>query len=69
MKNDLWSDNPETQFRPIYHFFRNHESWPTLRALKVHFDRMWILKLKRFFLKEFFVTNKAVVFVLQSKLS
>ena len=49
MKNDPWSDHPETQFGPIYPFFRNHEPWPTLRALKVHFDRMWILKLKRFF--------------------
>ena len=48
MKNDPWSDHPETQFGPIYHFFQNHEHWPTLRALKVHFDQMWILRLKRF---------------------
>ena len=24
-KNDPWSDYPETQFGPIYLFFRNHE--------------------------------------------
>ena len=46
MKNDLWFDHPKTQFRPIYHFFRNHEPWPTLRTWKVHFDRMWILRLR-----------------------
>ena len=31
-KNDSWSDHPETQFGPIYLFFRNHEPWPTLRT-------------------------------------
>ena len=24
-KNDPWSDHPETQFGPIYPFFRNHK--------------------------------------------
>ena len=24
-KNDPWSDHHETQFGPIYHFFRNHK--------------------------------------------
>ena len=31
-ENDSWSDHPETQFGPIYPFFRNHEPWPTLRT-------------------------------------
>ena len=31
-KNDPWSNHPETQFGPIYPFFRNHEPWPTLRT-------------------------------------
>ena len=31
-KNDPWSDHPETQFGPIYPFFRNHKPWPTLRT-------------------------------------
>ena len=31
-KNDPWSDHPETQFGPIYPFFRNHKSWPALRT-------------------------------------
>ena len=31
-KNDIWSDYPETQFGPIYPFFRNHKPWPTLRT-------------------------------------
>ena len=58
MKNDLswndpWSDHPEIQFGPIYPFFRNHKLWPTLHTWKVHFDRMWIFRLKRFFLREF----------------
>ena len=38
MKNDPWSDHPETQFGPTYPFFRNLEPRPTLRAVKVHFD-------------------------------
>ena len=44
-------------FGPTYPFFRNPELRPTLRAVKFHFDRMWILKLKRFFLKEFASKN------------
>ena len=52
-KNDLWSDYPETQFGPTYTFFRNLEPKPTLRAIKVHFDWTWILRLMRFFLREF----------------
>ena len=33
MKNDdPWSDHPETQFGPIYLFFRNHKPRPTLRT-------------------------------------
>ena len=52
-KNDSWSDHPETQFGPTYPFFRNPEPRPTLRAVKVHFDWTWILRLKRFFLREF----------------
>ena len=31
-KNDPWSDHLETQFGPTYHFFRNHEPWPTLHT-------------------------------------
>ena len=31
-KNNSWSDHPETQFGPIYPFFRNHEPWPILRT-------------------------------------
>ena len=31
-KNDPWSDYPETQFEPIYLFFRNHKPWPTLHT-------------------------------------
>ena len=31
-KNDPWFNHPETQFGPIYPFFRNHEPWPTLRT-------------------------------------
>ena len=31
-KNDPWSDHPETQFGPIYSFFRNHKPRPTLRT-------------------------------------
>ena len=31
-KNDFWSNHPETQFGPIYPFFRNHKPWPTLRT-------------------------------------
>ena len=31
-KNDPWPDHPETQFGPIYPFFRNHKPWPTLRT-------------------------------------
>ena len=46
--NDLWFDHHEIQFESIYHFFRNHEPQPTLRTWKVHFDRTWILRLKRF---------------------
>ena len=38
MKNDPWSNYPETQFGPTYLFFRNPEPRPTLRAVKVHFD-------------------------------
>ena len=53
MKNDTWSNYPETQFVPTYLFFRNPEPRPTLRAVKVHFDWMWILRLKKFFLKKF----------------
>ena len=53
MKNDLWSNYPETQFGPTYPFFWNPEPRPTLRAVKVHFDWTWILRLKRFFLREF----------------
>ena len=44
---------PETQFGPTYHFFRNPEPRPTLRAVKVHFDWTWIPRLKRFSLKNF----------------
>ena len=53
MKNDLWSNYPETQFGTTYPFFRNLEPRPTLRAVKVHFDRTWILRLKRFFFRNF----------------
>ena len=53
MKNDPCSDHPETQFGPTYPFFRNPEPRPILRTVKVHFDWTWILRLKRFFLKEF----------------
>ena len=53
MKNDPWSDHPETQFGPIYPFFQNHGLWLTLRTWKVHFDRIWILRLKRFFWRIF----------------
>ena len=52
-KNDPWSDHPETQFEPVYAFFRNHKPWPTLHTRKVHFDRTWIFKLKSFFLENF----------------
>ena len=31
-KNDPWPDHPETQFGPIYPFFRNHKPWPTLHT-------------------------------------
>ena len=31
-KNNSWSDHPETQFGPIYPFFRNHEPWPILHT-------------------------------------
>ena len=31
-KNDHWSDHPETQFKPIYSFFRNHKPRPTLHT-------------------------------------
>ena len=40
-------------FGPIYPFFRNPESWPTLRAWQVHFDQTQILKLEDSFLEEF----------------
>ena len=53
MKNDPWSNYPKTQFGPIYPFFRNPEPRPTLRFIKVHFDWTWILRLERFFLREF----------------
>ena len=53
MKNDPWSNYPKTQFRPTYPFFGNPEPKPILRAVKVHFDWTWILRLKRFFLREF----------------
>ena len=56
-----------TLFEPTYPFFRNPEPRPTLRAVKVHFDWTWILRLKRFFLGEFFVINKAVVSILYPK--
>ena len=52
-KKDPWSDHPKTQIDPTYPFFRNPEPRPTLRAVKVHFDWIWILRLKRFFLREF----------------
>ena len=48
MKNDPWSNYPKTQLGPTYSLFRNHKPWPTLRTWKVYFDRMWILRLKRF---------------------
>ena len=48
-KNDSWFNDPETQFEPTYHFFRNPKPRPTLRAVKVHFDWTWIPRLKRFF--------------------
>ena len=57
MKNDPWSDHPETQFGPTYPFFRNPEPRPTLRAEKVHFDWIWILRLKKFFLRKFSSKN------------
>ena len=51
-KNDPWSNHPKTQFGPIYPFFRNMN--PSLHYIpKVHFDRIWILKLKRFLLENF----------------
>ena len=53
MKNDPWSNYPKTQFGPTYPFFRNPEPRPTLRTVKVHFNWTWILRLKRFFLREF----------------
>ena len=31
-RNDPWSDHLETQFGPIYPFFRNLEPRPTLRT-------------------------------------
>ena len=31
-KNDPWSNHPETQFGPIYHFFRNPEPRPILHT-------------------------------------
>ena len=31
-KKDPWSDHPETQFGPTYHFFRSLEPKPTLRT-------------------------------------
>ena len=68
-KNDPWSDQPEIQFRPIYPFFRNHKSRPTLLTLKVHFDRMWIFKLKRFLLEEFCIINRVIAFFPQPKSS
>ena len=40
-------------FGHTYPFFRNPEPRPTLCAVKVHFDWTWILRLKRFFLREF----------------
>ena len=49
----LGLNHPETQFGSTYLFFRNPEPRPTLRVVKVHFDRMWILKLKRFLLRKF----------------
>ena len=52
-KNDPWFNYLETQFGPTYLFFRNPEPKPTLRAVKVHFDWTWILRLKRFFLRKF----------------
>ena len=59
MKNDLWSNYPKTQFGPTYYFFRNSEPRPTLRAVKVHFDWTWILRLKRFFSLENFHPKSA----------
>ena len=56
-EDDPWSDHLETQFWPIYPFFRNHKLWPTLHTRKVHFDRMWIFRLKRFFLENFCCQN------------
>ena len=53
MKNDPWSNYLETQFGLTYPFFWSLEPRPTLRAVKVHFDWTWILRLKRFFLREF----------------
>ena len=52
-KNDPWSNHPETQFGSTYPFFQNPEPRPTLCAVKVHFDWMWILGLKSFFLEKF----------------
>ena len=56
-KNDSVSDYPKTQFGLTYSFFRNPKPKPTLRAVKVHFDWTWILKLKRFFLRKFLSKN------------
>ena len=47
----VWSPL-NTYFGPIYPFFHEPEPWPTLRALKVHFDQIWIFKLKSSFLKK-----------------
>ena len=32
VKNDPWSDHPETQFEPTYPFFQNHEPWLILHT-------------------------------------
>ena len=80
-KRDEWKDNEKWSFTKwslvkitlkhnlglFYPFFRNLKPRPTLRTWKVHFDQTWILRLERFFFKEFFVINRAVVSFPQPK--
>ena len=62
----VWSPL-NTYFGPVYPFFHEPEPWPILRALKVHFDQIWIFKLKSSFLKKkkTFITNGVVPFPLR----
>ena len=53
-RNDPWSDHPETQFGPIYPFFRNHKPWPTLHTWKSILIERGYLDWRVFFLEKFF---------------